>query len=141
MKPINELSGRELDAAVHGEVMGGRVFTQSEMRKYAEEIWAKQPSCRVFLKGFEASGGPEDHGVRFTQNDRCFPRYSSGWDAAREVVKKILEQRKVTVQMKSDIDRQWMVCIAYCDDEVEAHADTLPTAICRAALAWARRKA
>lgn len=81
---IPKMSDDSLDAAVAEEVMGFRVLTQDEMRKEAEDVWKKQPACRSFLMGFEASAGPGE-GAVFSQR-RAIPNFSGDMDEALEIV-------------------------------------------------------
>ena len=124
MKPIDELKGRELDAAVAEEVMGWTDFVDEQNISTAG-LWGHEPS-----------------------NHYSFvPHYSTDIAAAWTVVEKVGE----TTPGFSLIDwppdgeaERWVAQIGshnYPDDLWgEALAPTAPEAICRAALTAVRAK-
>lgn len=125
MKPINELSGRELDAAVAEEVMGWR-------RPRGQGATWHAPHPRGGLYGTGAGN---------------IPTYSSSWDAAREVVEKI-DPKAFVIQAErgfgeGNVDG-WKFLIVKRGQIVRQSStwrgdgDALPLAACRAALAWKR---
>ncbi|SRR5579885_2381371 len=48
--------GYDLDYIVAEKIMGQRMLTVEEMTAEADEVWKKQPNCRIFRSGFEARG-------------------------------------------------------------------------------------
>lgn len=79
--PVDELSGRPLDAAVHEEVFGGRPFAVTggdlEAKLSMSGIMDDDPLRNAYCA--EAMEYPED------QRSIGCPRYSSGISEAREV--------------------------------------------------------
>ena len=133
-------SGRELDAAVAEEVMGVCVHSWEDV-PYKPDICSE---C-----GDDKNGGRGDYSTeRCTKcsavrsglscgRPQVFP-YSSSWDAAREVVEKLQEDRRVRMYLSTDIDNRWTCTIEKHEAGDGIKAATLPEAICRAALAWVR---
>ncbi len=87
-------AGPELDALIAEKVMGVKLLTVEEMQAEADRVWKDQPTCRVFMMGFEAR--QFDWGFGFKN---AVPAYSSEISAAWEVVRKL----------------SLMVCITHCD--------------------------
>lgn len=140
MKKIEELSGRELDAAVAHEVMGfvwwksGNLFDTSRPRHYLSRTW--------YARGDEQVSDP---GELYIDWNREIPLYSSTWAAARDVVEKVDEYWDITNGFPAP-GAGWEVMLRPGSvkrpfEPVSGTGVTLPEAICRAALAWARRKA
>src|SRR3990167_10773638 len=112
MKPIAALSGIELDAAVCAEVLN------LDIDKVHPEDWP-------WWDHEEAQRGKQVQRI---------PEFSSDWNAAKDVVEKILEDRRVNVYLSTDIDHRWTCIIEKHDANDGIVGKTLPEAICRAAL-------
>ena len=124
------MTDRELDALVAEKVFGKIIFTYEEMRDEAEKIWAKQPHCYQFLRGFNA--WKDDNGT--TRCEQRFGRFSTEISAAWLVVEKMRQ-----LGWYFEIDCGNASCTPHARFSVYGKgrgeaSDLAPRAICLAAL-------
>lgn len=116
--PVEDLEGRELDAAVAREVFGLDVRGPEEHRGYW--IHGESPFAYQF-RSTDGDRGGDINGV---------PYFSEDWGPAGRVWEEICDSRFVSLHHWPRND-EYAVRI---NGEVAGKADTAPLAICRAAL-------
>lgn len=124
-----ELSGRELDAAIHRDVM--------------QIVWNEKlcRACGLRLDSSRNFCTPESCSLRPYPKERADepPNYSQSMEAAMQVVAKLEKDNMISLTHFANLpsESKWIVSLSSCAPgyiDVRGEAETLPEAICRAAL-------